>query len=444
MERQNVPAFEAEPDMPPETNYKGSVRFYYVRHDIGNTDKYWQELGKYLNDDVERDIGSREEIKAAALEAIGNETVPEEKLRKLYDRAQQIRNLSYERSRSDQEKKKENIKSNQNIVDVLKRGYGNNLDITELFVGMARAAGFHASLLLVSNREEEFFSSDVLSLDSLPNRMALVTLNGKDIYLQPAVRYCPFGLLYWSNTSTDALRFDKTGGKFFTLPALTFDQAVTRRVANVELSDDGTLKGHLTVEFRGEEALQHRVDERDSDDAGKKKDFEDEVKAWLPKDAVVKLETADGWNSTYAALTGSFSVEIPGYATKASKRLLISPLLFQRRENDAFKHAERKYPVYFPYPFSEFDRVEIKLPAGYSPESIPTKQGLKLDYARYQSASVTDGKYLVSERALEFNAFFIPIAQYPSVKDFMSKMQANEEQPAVMKIAAATDAQLQK
>lgn len=442
MEWQNVPAFEAEANMPPERNYKPTIHFYYVRYDITSLDKFWQEIGKWLNEFFERAIGSRKEIREAALEAIGNETDPEKKLRKLYDRAQQIRNLSYERELSQQEKKKEKIKGNENLGDVVKRGYGDSEDITTFFVGMARAAGFDASLLLVSNRREEFFSNKLLSLSNLSGRMAVVKLNGNDIYLQPGVRFCPFGLLRWANTSTEALKFDKKGSTFITVPPLTNDRSVTRRLAQMELGGDGSLKGQLTVEFRGEEGLEHRLDALDSDEAGKKRDLEEEVQGWLPNGAVVKLSGAEGWNSPYEPLSARFSVEIPAYATTAGKRLLIPSLLFQPRQKDAFKHAERKYPVYFPYAFSELDRVEIKLPAGYAPESIPQKQDLSLDYARYQSVSRCDGKYLVSERVLGFNAIYVQLSKYAELKDFMAKIQASDEQQAVMKMGAPTNAQV--
>ena len=57
------------------------------------------------NDDAEHFIGNRKEISHAAAETIGNETDPEQKLRKLYARAQQIRNLSLS-SVSEQERSK--------------------------------------------------------------------------------------------------------------------------------------------------------------------------------------------------------------------------------------------------------------------------------------------------------------------------------------------------
>jgi hypothetical protein len=437
----NVPAFEVEANMPPERNYKPTIQFYYLGYQVSSSEKFWLEVGKYVNEYYERYIGNRKEIREAAAEAIGTETDPEKKLRKLYDRAQQVKNLSYERQMTAQEKKKEKIKDNENLGDMVKRGYGDSDDITAFFVGMARASGFEASLLLASNRREDFFSDKLLTLDNLTGRVAMVNLNGKMLYLQPGVRYCPFGLLHWTNTSTEALKFDKKGGSFVLVPGFNNDKSITRRIATAELSEDGSLRGDISVEFNGQEALQHRLDSNGDDDASRKKDLEDELRNWLPTGAVVKLAKVEGWESPYQPLVAHFTLELPDYAVVAGKRVLLPSLLFQSQQKDAFKHVERKYPVYFPYPFSERDRVTIKIPSGYSLESLPPRQDLSLDFARYQTAAAYDGKQFTAERAFGFNAVFVQLAKYPELKDFMSKVKAGDEQQAVLKMGVTTNAE---
>ncbi len=433
LELDNMPAFEEEASMPPAVNYEPTVQFFYVREDINSADKFWREVGKELNERNERVIGNHKEVREAALQAIGNETDPEKKLQKLYERAQQIRNLSYERDRTEQERKKEKLKENESVVDVVKRGYGDWEDITAFFVGMARAAGFDATMLYVSNRRDSFFSDKLLTIRTLGGRIALVTLNGKQIYLQPGVLYCPYGLLRWSNTSTQAFRVDKKGGAFITVPPQTSDRSLTKRTAKMALSEDGTLKGTVTVDFEGEEALEHRLDARDRDDAGKKKDLEDELKQWLPGGAKVELASVQGWDTPNTPLTATFQVEISGYGSSAGKRYLFPSMLFVPAQKHAFEHGERKYPVYYPYAFTEHDRVSIQLPAGYSLETVPSKQDVQIPYAHFQSVNATDGKQLVSERALAFNAIFVPLNQYQELKGFMSKVQDSDGQQAVLR-----------
>jgi hypothetical protein len=213
---------------------------------------------------------------------------------------------------------------------------------------------------------------------------------------------------------------------------MNYDKSVTGRKANMTLSEDGTLKGNVVLEFKGAEALEHRLDAIDRDEAGRKKDLEDELKQWLPASSLVKMTVAQGWEDADAPLAARFSVEVPNYATLAGKRLLIPAFLFQSKQNQAFAHGQRKYPVYFPYPFTDNDTVTLQVPAGFTPESVPTPQDAKLGYARYQNVSQFDGVQLVSQRQLAFNGIFFPVEKYSELKSFFGKVQAGDEQQAVL------------
>jgi hypothetical protein len=448
LDAENMPALDDEGYMPPEDDYKPQVHFFYLDPQMTNPDKFWEDAGKKWYDDAEHFIGSRKEIAEAASQAIGAETDPEKKLRALYARAQKIRNRSYEHERTQIETKKEKIKENQNVADVLARDYGWRNEITRLFVALARAAGFEASIVRVSDRRVHVFNRGVLSRRQLDAEMAMVKVNGQDLYLDPGVRFCPYGLQQWSHTSTMSLKLDKKGGSFALTPSAGYASATTRRTAVASLDAAGTLKGEITVEFKDQEALQRRLDAIDTDEAGRNRDLEAEVRDWLPSGASVKLTSAQGWDGTDAPLVAHFSLEFPAYASAAGKRLLVPAYLFQAKQGDAFKHAERKYPVYFPYAFSEFDNVTISLPQGYTPESVPPNQDASLEtipkkqeapakVAVYQSMGQFDGVHLVMQRALLFNGVYIPLEMYPNTKTFFNKVQAGDEQQAVLQNGGA-------
>jgi hypothetical protein len=99
---------------------------------------------------------------------------------------------------------------------------------------------------------------------------------------------------------------------------------------------------------------------------------------------------------------------------------------------DAFKHVDRKFPVYFPYAFGEIDRVDIKIPDGYTLENKPQAQTARLSYAAYQNVTQFDGKQLVTQRILQVNGIFFKLDLYPEVKDFFGKVQVGDEQQAVL------------
>jgi len=160
--------------------------------------------------------------------------------------------------------------------------------------------------------------------------------------------------------------------------------------------------------------------------------LEDELKPWLPNGTIVKLASAGKWDASDEPLRATFSIQVPSYASLAGKRLLVPAYLFQARQMTTFKESQRRFPVYFPFAFSEIDKVAINVPEGYSAESIPQAQDARLPYAHYQVQSQLNGSQLVTQRALLFNGIFFPVERYSELRGFFGKVQNGDEQQIVM------------
>jgi Transglutaminase-like superfamily len=437
LQLENVPAFEEEAYMPPRDSYIYHVTMVYGGKEMTSLQKFWHQAGLRWNDEAEHFMGNYKEIRRAAAEAAGDEADLEKRLRRLYTRAQQIRNLTYEYERTEEEQKKENLKPNQNVVDVLSRGYGDRADVTRLFVALARAGGFEAWILKSSNRSERIFDPALLDAYQLDSEFALVRLNGNDIYLDPGTRFCPFGLLRWVRTSTKALKLDKKGGTFVDVPLAPCNQAVISRNVEVSLETGGTLKGDLTVEYRGSEALERRLEAIETDDAGRTKILEDEIKEWLPNGADAELKKAEGWESSGDPLTAQFTIVAPGSSSLTGKHLLVAGYFFHAARAEAFQQQNRRFPVYLPFAFEEHDRVAIRVPEGVLLESVPQQQGANIGYAAYQSVSRLNGTQLLTERILKVNGIFFRPDQYAEVRGFFNKVQMGDEQQAVLQGGSA-------
>jgi hypothetical protein len=431
LQLQNVPKFDAEEYMPPEDDFRPVIFFYYGGREMSSPEGFWDEWQKLIAAYVEKYIGNSREISDAAAKAIGGETDPEKKLRKLYARAQQIRNTSFERERTSEERKQEHLKRNTSTQEVLQRGYGSAWDVNATFAALARAAGFDATMLGVSGRKDRSFNKIILWLGQLDASAVMVTLGGKDLILDPGTRFCPFGVLRWENTNTTALKFSKTGGGFITTPQP--ESALLRRTAHMSLSVDGALSGELSVDFNGEEALAYRLDALDQDEAGRRESLEGEVKGWLPKDAVVKLQEARGWDSPEAPLNARFKIEVPGFASTAGKRMVSPSFFLSTLQKNIFTSQIRRYPVNFPYPFTEEDELVMKLPEGYGVEAPPYRRKAGLSYAGYEISSVVEDRQLITRRKLRFEGSLVPLEKYEELRNFFSVVQKGDGDQAVLR-----------
>src|ERR1051325_8341540 len=441
MTSENVPPFEAEEQMPPEEGYKWQVKFFYTSPFMSSPSAYWFEIGRYWSRGIDYYMGDHsdrkeskemKEMREEGARVIGTESDPEKKLRKLYARAQEIRNLSYERHRTEKERKNEELKENKNVADVLHHGYGNRHEITRFFVALAKNAGFTASVVFVSSRESRLFDREVLSFSQLDSEVARVRLNGKDIFLDPGTRFCPYGLMRWMRTGTAAMDMADPG-QLIATPGAAEDSAYMSRTAELKLDPEGGVKGEVRVEFHGMDALERRLSALDTDEAGRKKELEDEVKSWLPAHAKVDMTAAVGWEDEYNPLTAVFNVEVPEFASAAGKRLMFPTSLFQPKQKRVLKTGTRKFPVYYNYAFSESDHMNLQLPEGYTLETLASPQTAATKFARYTPNAATTGSYVNLDRSLKFNGVFFQPDRYEELRDFFAKVQAGDELQTVVR-----------
>ena len=428
---ENVPAFVSEASMPPPDNFKPQVRFFYGGREIESPEAFWRDMGREWYEKSEKFMGRTPQMESGLAEIVGQETDPLKKLRAIYARTRRIRNLSYEPVRTRVETKKEELKPNDHASDVLAHGYGFSNEIAELFAALARAAGVQADILRVSSREERVFDPRLLSGQQLPWELVRVRLDGADLFLDPGTPMCPFGLVWWPYTSGPALKLDREGGEFVTVPTSAADKAVTRRTASMTLSPDGALRGEVTVKFEGLEALQRRLDALGTDEAGAANDLESELLSRLPVGSTVHLRSAEGRDSVEEPLALHFDAAVPGFAVKSERRLLVPARLFQEVAPEIFT-ATRRYPVYFPYTWSSLDNVSIRLPAGYSVESIPDGREMKLASTRFIATRSLDADTLKEFCGLAVNSIYFEPEKYSELKGFFDRLRAAGEEHTVL------------
>ena len=223
MEAKNIPAFQIEDYMPPENELKFRVSFIYREGTPEmNVDKYWTNFGKKKNSGVEDFVNKRKAMEQAVAQIVSPTDTPLVKLQKIYTRTQQIRNLSYEENKTEQEEKRAKMKVAGNVEELWKYQYGYGVDITWLFLSLARAAGFEAYPCLVSSRNEYFFRKERLNGAELNANVVLLKLDGKEVFFDPGAQFTPFGMLPWSETGVVGLQLNKDGGKWFNTTTVSY------------------------------------------------------------------------------------------------------------------------------------------------------------------------------------------------------------------------------
>ena len=157
---EKIPAYPQEDYMPPMHNYTVRTLFYYTI--ARTTDEYWSTEGKYWSKNVDRFIDAGK-LPAVVNQIVSPSDTPAQKLQKIYGAVMTIENTTFTREHSGAEDKALGIRI-KTAADIWAQKRGDRDEITRLFVGLARAAGFKAYVGYVTNRDSNLFVPDYLDI----------------------------------------------------------------------------------------------------------------------------------------------------------------------------------------------------------------------------------------------------------------------------------------
>ena len=433
MEASNIPAFQTEDYMPPPNELKSRVDFIYESNLVEKDQaSFWKHFGKERNGQLESFIGKRKAMEQAVAQIVSPSDSQDVKLRKIYDRVQQIRNTTYEVQKTEQEEKRAKEKPPENVEEVWKRGYGDGVQLTWLFLGLARAAGFEAYGCWVSDRRNYLFSPVMMQSAKLNSNVVLVKLNGKDLYFDPGGAFTPFGLLEWAETGVQGLRLDKDGGSWIQTTLPEASESRIERMGKLKLSDTGDLEGKLTVTYVGLEAMYHRVEERNADEVARKKALEEWVTSQIGVAAEAELTNKPDWTSSETPLVAEFNLKIPGWASNAGRRVVVPAAIFTAAEKGVFEHANRVHPIYFEYPHQKADDVTVELPPGWQVSSVPAAQNQDAHIVVYTLKVDQSPGTLRLTRKLTIDLLLLEQKYYASLRKFFQVVRTGDGEQIVL------------
>lgn len=435
----DIPGIEDEAFMPPLRTIESRVEFYHL--DEGSPlnetqDHFWARTEKKWNDELEHFINKKSALQQDLSRIVGPNDTPEVKLRKIYARVQQMRDLNMEVAKSVKEQKAENLKKNSNVEDMLNHGYGNGREMNFLFVGLVRAAGFEAAEVRVAPRNVNFFYPQLQDADELGADVVWVRAGSKEYYLDPASLYFPFDVLPWFETNTSGIRLGKKPNDFVTIPLSTSENATIVRSADLTVDEDGLATGKLTVDFTGQWGALWRGQIHLQDDTGRKKTLEDEVKTWLPSGANFELSKLENWDKTDLPLHVEGTLKLAAFASSVGRRILVPATIFVVPENKAFQTAIRHNAVYFRFPNEEIDDLKFQGPAGYKVETVPPAKVLKPGaVVGYEISASQQGTLAEVKRKLVINGLMFPVEYYASLRSFFNTVKSDDEVQIVLQNA---------
>jgi hypothetical protein len=436
---EDVPAIPVDDWMPPLNSLNWHVEFYYTQY--ATSGEFWQKEGKRWAKDTEDFAEPTKKLREAAQGLVAAGDTDEQKARKIYDAVMKLENTRYTREKSEVERKKEKLKEVRSAEDVWNQKSGSDDELALLYVALARGVGLQAYPMKVVDRNRAIFDPDYMSLSQLDDYIAVVNLGGKDVFLDPGQKDCPFNLLSWKHTLSGGLRMTDKGVMYGTTPALTYKQTGISRVADLTLDPSGNVTGTARFVMSGEEALHWRQLALKNDAEEVKKQFNEAIRAYIPDGVQADFDHFLGLDDYDSNLLGI--VKLSGAMGSATgKRFFLPGLFFESRASHPFvAEDKRTMPVDVHYPKLDQEDVTYHLPAGYTVESVPQVSNVSWpDHAMMTIKTTANGSTVDVMRTMAYNYTILEPKDYGNLHDFYQKAAAADQQQLVLTRVAAVAA----
>lgn len=433
METQNTPAYREEPSMPPEMVVRKWALIYYERDKFNDPERFWQQLGKDVFEELKDEIREDKRVKEVAAQITAGASGDAEKVQRLREYClTQIRSLSGNRSDVTAEERANTIE-NKNPSDTLSRGIGTGRDINMLFVALAGAAGLEARPTLVSDRAETFFDINFLDRYFLNDLLAVVKLDGKWEFQDLSSPYLESSMLDWRHEGVAALILDAKPKSVEWVQTAMSSASRSRslREGTFALEANGTLAGEVTETYTGHRGVEAKKLYGSLSEQERIDRVEDLLTRRLPGAEVtnIHVQNADSRQGPFAY---SYSIRVPGYAAATGQRLFVQPNYGMKNASPRFAVNDRQHDIYFDYPFAETDRYTIGLPLGFQLETPDTPKPFRAPgVGSYEvTLSHQDGVKLTYERTFtwgEGGSVIFPRGAYSQLKGIFDNQYQNDQ-----------------
>lgn len=433
MEIRNVPAFSVEEHMPPAEEVQLAVTFTYLGAQAQTSDpaRFWADFNREQRTAFERFIGDTKAVREQLNAIIAPDDDTALKVRKIYEHVRGLRNVN-EPPIAGTQQPREPCRNPLSAREVGRHGCGVTTQLQLYFVALLQAAGIPVVPALAASRGNGFFQPQSMQTRGLTDMVAFVTVNGKEEMLYPGVSIIPYGFAPWSVTAVPAIKFRKEGPEWVTTPMPRSGDALTHRTARLALSEDGTLDGTVVVVHGGHEALLRLGGLRELEEKERTELLIEELRSTISVPAELTIVRQPDWSSRNGVMETEYRIKVPQWAVTSGARTLLGVGLFSNEEAGKFVSPERVHPIYFEYPFSVEDVIDITLPAGFRVQDAPAPRTSDDNALGYRLTVDSQGGLLRIHRLLASEALLVRQDLYPRFRAFYDLVRTSDQQQVVI------------
>jgi hypothetical protein len=302
---------------------------------------------------------------------------------------------------------------------VATKRYGDCKALSNFMVALLKEAGIKGNSVFIKSGPYPGSIDTSFTCDPFDHAICCIPLKNDTVWLECTDQTLPTGYLSGFTADRYGLLIDEKGGKLVHTPRYGLADNVQVRRIRASVNEDGNLAASVFTTYK---AIQQ--------------DGLEEIVSGLSKDKlmqylknVINLPTYDISRFEYTqdkkilppVLNESLELTATNYAQISGRRLFVNPNIMNRSSDNLKPDEERKYGIQENYMHRDLDTVEIIVPVGYKPESIPQDMKIESKFGKYfTSTTVMPDKILYYRLREQYSGDF-------PAKDFAGLVKFYEE-----------------
>lgn len=428
-ELKNYPAYEREMFQPSPENFLPKVYLAPVNFNLGSYSgkmDTWQNLGKFI-----AQLNAGKDVLPATIaadvkrltEGVSNR---EEKINILYEYLQ--KNTRY-------------ISIQMGIGGwqpfdasyVATKRYGDCKALSNYMVSLLQEAGIKARYVLINSGEGVRGLWEDFPAPYFNHAVVCVPGVSDTLWLECTSQTNTAGYMGSSTGNRKALMIGDDGGVVVNSPVYKSNHNVQNRKVKASIDVSGNLVANLQTLSTGIEQEKQHYLLHNSTKEMRQQYLNESLN--LPNYAVESVEYKET-KKIIPEIVEKMVVKAPNYATVTGKRMFIEPNLFNKVSIRPDKSKPRKYPIEYTHSFVNTDTIEISIPEGYEPESIPKDVHIANTFGTYSIHFTVENNLIHVVRYYKREAATYPASDFTALADFYQTMfQADRSRLVLVKQA---------
>lgn len=421
---ENAHAFVEEPYMTTSKSYKSKIQFQlastqYPNNPLRNIMGTWEKLNyQFLESEVfGKRVSGSAFLKKELDIILANATDEMSKISSIYNYVK--KNVAWNGQHR--------LYVNSSFKDALNKKKGSVAEINLLLTSLLQKAGFDASPVLVSTRDNGVVRQNIPIAHQFNYVICKLELEDGKLLLDATDPYLPMNILPKRCLNGEGWVVSEKNFGWIKLD--THVSTLTQISGDLAISDNGVVSGNIKQKYTGYYARKPRENFLTNGEES----FVSEklnVSKWELEN--IEVESGDDLSSPFVEL---YDIEEMNISESLGDKVYINPIASNMWTENPLKLDKREYPVDFAFPWGEKYYVTLTVPSGYEVVEVPGTVGISLpdNAGKFVFRVSTTGNKIIILNSISIKKTIFSQIDYPFLKEFFSKIVAKQKEQIVLK-----------